>query len=224
MKAGAAQPLRMLRSMFWPLFWAVLLALPAADGPAATAYVTDELVLGVYAAQNTQGPRLATLHSGAQVETLAVSGDATQVRLPDGTTGWVKTAYLITTEPATVRIKQLQEELDRSRATTPELAEAAERNEVERLTRELAKRSELGADAAAGKGVSALATSGTGTDGTATAGTAAAGRRAADGSGSGAHTWLWGLAVVAALGCGFWLGYAALARRIKFKFGGIKVY
>jgi hypothetical protein len=213
--------------MFWPMFWSMFLALPAADGRAATAYVTDELVLGVYAAQNTQGPRLATLHSGAQVETLAVNGDSTQVRLTDGTTGWVKTAYLITTEPATVRIKQLQEELDRSRATTPELAEAAERNEVERLTRELAKRSELGAagrggDAAAGASAMASGT-GTGIAGPGTAGTGAAGRRAADG-GSGAHLGLWGLAVVAALGCGFWLGYAALARRIKFKFGGIKVY
>ena len=27
-----------------------------------------------------------------------------------------------------------------------------------------------------------------------------------------------------ALACGFWLGYAALARRIREKFGGIKVY
>ena len=39
---------------------------------AATAYVSDELVLGVYAEENNQGQRLATLHSGASVETLAV--------------------------------------------------------------------------------------------------------------------------------------------------------
>jgi len=62
------------------------------------------------------------------------------VRLPDGRTGWVKTAYLTTREPASVRIKQLQDELDRNRATTPALAEAAERSEVARLTRELAAR------------------------------------------------------------------------------------
>ena len=30
--------------------------------------------------------------------------------------------------------------------------------------------------------------------------------------------------LLAALGCGFWLGYATLARRIKRKFGGLKVY
>ena len=91
------------------------------------AYVSDELVLGVYAEQNNQGQRLATLHSGTSVETLAASGDFTQVRLSDGTTGWVKSAYLTTKEPAIVRVKQLEEELDRSRATTPALAEAAAR-------------------------------------------------------------------------------------------------
>jgi SH3 domain protein len=101
------------------------------------AYVSDELVLGVYAEQNNQGQRLATLHSGTSVEALAGSGEFTQVRLSDGTTGWVKSAYLTTKEPAIVRVKQLEEELDRSRATTPALAEAAARKEVERLTREL---------------------------------------------------------------------------------------
>ncbi len=107
---------------------------PRSAGPA---YVSDELVLGVYAEQNNQGQRLATLHSGNSVEALAESGEFTQVRLSDGTTGWVKSAYLTTKEPAIVRVKQLEEELDRSRATTPALAEAAARKEVERLTREL---------------------------------------------------------------------------------------
>jgi hypothetical protein len=127
----------------------LLLTLLATHALAATAYVTDELVLGVYTTQTTQGQRLATLHSGAVVETLSTNGDATEVRLPDGTTGWVKTAYLTNIEPATTRIKQMQDELDRTHATTPALAEAAERSEVERLTRELAAAQQAAADAAA---------------------------------------------------------------------------
>ncbi len=95
-------------------------------------------MLNVYTEQNQQGQRLATLHSGARVETLATSGDFTQVRLPDGTTGWVKSSYLTTDEPAAVRVKQLEEELDRSRATTPALAEAAAKSELERREHELA--------------------------------------------------------------------------------------
>ena len=92
----------------------------AANAGASTAYVSDELVLGVYAEQTSQGQRLATLHSGAGVETLGVSGEFTQVRLNDGTIGWVKSTYLTTQEPAKVRLKHLEEELDRSRATTPD--------------------------------------------------------------------------------------------------------
>src|SRR5450755_2192741 len=138
---------------------ALSMALLAARVTAATAYVSDELVLGVFAEQNNQGQRLATLHSGAGVETLEVVGEFTQVRLGDGTTGWVKSAYLTTQEPAIVRVKQLEEELDRSRATTPALAEAAARSEVAQLQRELAaKQAEV--DAARGMPPAPAATAG----------------------------------------------------------------
>jgi hypothetical protein len=185
----------------------LLLTLLATPTLAATAYVTDELVLGVYATQTTQGQRLATLHSGAVVETLSINGDATEVRLQDGTTGWVKTAYLTNIEPATTRIKRMQDELDRTHATTPALAEAAERSEVERLTRELAAAQQAAADAAAQP-----------------APTNGAAAPPGPPVRSEPHLWQWVAALCVALGLGFWLGYAALARRIKAKFGGIKVY
>ena len=190
---------------------ALLLALLAIKGVAATAYVSDELVLGVYAEENNQGQRLATLHSGTSVETLAQNGDFTQVRLSDGTTGWVKSAFLTNNEPAVIKVKQLQEELDRSRATTPALAEAAARSEVERLKLELAaKQGEL--DAARGGAAQAPAPP---SDGPLAAIHAAAAPR-----------WpvIAAIAVAVGLACGFWLGYATLARRVRHKFGGIKVY
>ena len=192
---------------------ALLLALLSIKGVAATAYVSDELVLGVYSEENNQGQRLATLHSGAGVQTLAQDGDFTQVRLADGTTGWVKSAFLTTKEPAVVRVKQLEEELDQSRATTPALAEAAARSEVERLRLELAaKQSEL--DAARGASSAAVIAP------PAPVGSLAAIHAAA------APRWpvITGIAVAFGLACGFWLGYATLARRVRQKFGGIKVY
>jgi hypothetical protein len=197
----------------------LLLTLLAVRATAATAYVTDELVLGLYAEQNAQGQRLATLHSGASVETLSVNGEFTEVRLNDGTVGWVKSAYLTTREPATVRVKKLEEELDQRRATTPALAEAAARNEVLQLKRELAaKQSDL--DAARGALAVPAAASGPDTTGGASPGGALAGISAA----ASGHAWIGIVAVLAALCVGFWLGYATLARRIKHKFGGIKVY
>jgi SH3 domain protein len=192
---------------------ALLLALLSIKGVAATAYVSDELVLGVYAEENNQGQRLATLHSGASVETLAQNGDFTQVRLSDGTTGWVKSAFLTAQEPAVVRVKKLEEELDQSRATTPALAEAAARSEVERLKLELAaKQSEL--DAARAERPATV------TAAALTSGPLAAIQAAA------APRWpaIAGIAVAFGLACGFWLGYATLARRVRQKFGGIKVY
>jgi hypothetical protein len=190
---------------------ALFLALLAIKSMAATAYVSDELVLGVYAEENSQGQRLATLHSGTQVETLSQNGEFTHVRLSDGTTGWVKSAFLTTNEPAVVRVKRLEEDLDRSRATTPALAEAAARSEVERLKLELAaKQAEL--DAARGPSAAAAVP--------AQAGALAAIQAAA------APWWpmLAVIGVAIGLGCGFWLGYATLARRIRHKFGGLKVY
>ena len=176
------------------------------------AYVSDELVLGVYAEQNNQGQRLATLHSGSSVEALAASGEFTQVRLSDGTTGWVKWAYLTIKEPAVVRVKQLEEELDRSRATTPALAEAAARKEVERLTREL---EQARADLAAARDTTSPAIG-------PAAAAPAGGFRAPSGGITGPL--IAAVAVALALCGGFWLGYATLARRVKRKFGGLKVY
>jgi hypothetical protein len=203
---------------------AMLSALPAAAVLAAPAYVSDELVLGMYAEQNGQGQRLATLHSGASVETLAVNGEFTQVRLSDGATGWVKTAYLTTQEPATVRLKQLQEELDRSRATTPALAEAAARSELEQLKSELRdKQAEL--DAARGAAAAPTVATGAAAPGLAVPGAGVpGGAMAVIGAVATAHPWLGALALLAALAAGFWLGYATLARRVRQKFGGIKVY
>jgi hypothetical protein len=187
---------------------AISLAAPIV-GPA---YVSDELVLGVYAEQNNQGQRLATLHSGSSVEALAASGEFTQVRLSDGTTGWVKSAYLTTKEPAVVRVKQLEEELDRSRATTPALAEAAARKDVERLTREL---EQARADLAAARDTTSPPIG--------PAAAAPAGRFRAP-SGGITRPLIAAVAVAVALCGGFWLGYATLARRVKRKFGGLKVY
>jgi hypothetical protein len=192
---------------------ALLLALLSIKGMAATAYVSDELVLGVYSEENNQGQRLATLHSGATVETLAQNGDFTQVRLSDGTTGWVKSTFLTTKEPAVVRIKQLEEELDQSRATTPALAEAAARSEVQRLKLELAaKQSEL--DAAHGGRSAPPPAPPRESSPLAAIHAAAAPRWAA----------ITGIAAAIGLACGFWLGFATLARRVRRKFGGIKVY
>jgi Bacterial SH3 domain len=196
-----------VRAALLPL---ALLAAGAAAGE--TAYVSDELVLNVYSEENNQGQKLATLHSGAGVDTLSQNGEFTQVRLADGITGWVKTTYLTSKVPAVVRVKQLQEELERTRATTPALAEAAARTELENLKRDLAlKQNELNALRAGASANAVPAPAGT----LLPAAPAPVPRRSPWGTIAG---------LLGSAGVGFWLGYLTLARRVRNKFGGIKVY
>ena len=101
---------------------------------AATAYVSDELVLNVYSEQNQQGQRLATLHSGRH------RGDARhQRRLHPGSPGRRHHGLgqeLLShdrTSPRPCGSNSSRKSSTGSRATTPALAEAAARSEVERL-------------------------------------------------------------------------------------------
>lgn len=188
----------------------LLLALAAIRAPAATAYVSDDLLLTVYAQTENQGERLTTLHSGAVVETLGTEGEFTQVRLANGITGWAKSSYLTTREPAVLRIKQLEEELDRSRASPSGQSEAAARSELEQLRHTLEdKQQELDAlrARAPAQGPAEQPPS----------------QAAAAPLGIGIG-WLTGVSVLLAAGAGFGAGYATLARRIRTRFGGIKVY
>jgi hypothetical protein len=185
----------------WAL--ATLLGLLAHSAAAATAYVSDVLILGVYSEETGEGQRLTTLHSGASLETLGASGEYTHVRLADGTVGWVKSSYLTTTVPATVRVKQLEDELDRARATTPGLAAAAAHNEADDLERQLASsRAELEAIRAESSARSV---------------------RPAPGR-DGVKPWVAALLMSGTAALGYWLGHALLAARIRRKFGGLKVY
>lgn len=178
------------------------LILVAANSIAATAYVSDELVLGVYSDPN-QESRLATLHSGASVETLKIQGEFTQVTLSNGVLGWVKTSYLTNRIPASARIKDLEDELAKSRATTPALAAAAEHSELERLRQEVAVQQKQSLTRISPQ---------------------SANQPPANVSVGPSHLASTMVFSLLGLGVGFALGYGTLARRIKQQFGGIKIY
>lgn len=171
---------------------ALVLALPAAGALAAKAYVTDQLVLTVYAQSENRGAKLAVLHSGAAVETLSSSDGYTEVSLADGTRGWVNSTYLTNLQPASARVEQLEAELAAARAVPAAMAAAAAESEAGRL------RSQLDALRASSRPAQATLS------------------RAARG--------LLVAGVGAAFALGFWLGHALLARRVRHKFGGLKLY
>jgi Bacterial SH3 domain len=90
---------------------------------AETAYVTDKLRLGLHQAEDTSDRAFRTLESGQEVEVLSQDRNYARVRLPDGTVGYLKVAYLVQDKPAVLIVaenqaanEELKEELARAKA------------------------------------------------------------------------------------------------------------
>lgn len=92
---------------------ALLLPLLAA---AETAYVTDNLRLGLHQAADTSDRAFRTLDSGQELEILSRDRNYAHVSLPDGTQGYVKAAYLVDEKPAKLIVAETQAEVDRLQA------------------------------------------------------------------------------------------------------------
>lgn len=86
--------------------FALLPVLAAAE----TAYVTDNLRLGLHQAADTSDRAFRTLESGAQLEVLSRNRNFANVQLPDGTIGYVKAAYLVFEKPAKLIVDEMRAE------------------------------------------------------------------------------------------------------------------
>ncbi len=99
--------------------WLLAFCLPGVLA-AQTAYVTDELRLNVYASPDFSGSAIRTLVSGDAFEVLLRERLATQIRLADGTEGYVRSAYIVDEKPARLIVAETRAEVER---LTAELAE-----------------------------------------------------------------------------------------------------
>jgi hypothetical protein len=161
---------------------------------AETLYVIEQLVVSVSSTADDSGEHIGALRSGESVQVLERHDAYARVRLPSGTEGWVKASYLSAQLP-------LQQQL------------AAQTLEVERLKQEV---SHLQGEARTAP-LAAAAPSNP---------PAPAATAPAD-----AHMqilrpvwpWVLGAAAAALLG-GFALGWRMLDRRIRRKYGGLRIY
>ena len=80
---------------------------------AETAYVTDNLRLGIHQADDTSDRAFRVLESGQELEILSRNVNYANVRLPDGTVGFVKAAYLVFDKPAKLIVAETQAEVGR---------------------------------------------------------------------------------------------------------------
>lgn len=119
----------------------VLLCVSAFSSPASaeTAYVTDNLRLGLHQAADTSDRAFRTLESGQPVDVISRNRNYANVSLPDGTRGYVKAAYLVDDKPAKLIVaetqaanEKLQREIDELKA-----AFAAPAATIEKLQGEL---------------------------------------------------------------------------------------
>lgn len=95
------------------VFFAFLCTLPVLSQAQDTLYVTDKLFLGLYAKPEAGGESLATLVSGTPLQTLERGKYFTRVRTPDGSEGWVKSAYLVDEKPPRLMLEELQNANDK---------------------------------------------------------------------------------------------------------------
>ncbi len=80
---------------------------------AETAYVTDNLRLGLHQAEDTSDRAFRMLDSGQAVEILSRNRNYANVQLPDGAQGYVKAAYLVVEKPAKLIVAETQAENER---------------------------------------------------------------------------------------------------------------
>src|SRR5689334_23309028 len=71
-------------------------------------FVSDKLVLNVYAEPDQGSSRIATIETGDAVDELERAENFIRVRLHDGREGWVGSSYLTSDAPAAVQLRELQ--------------------------------------------------------------------------------------------------------------------
>jgi hypothetical protein len=171
---------------------------------AETLYVIEQVVVNVNSAPDATGTRVATIKSGDTVEVLDREGDQIHVHLANGTEGWVRKPYLSEKEP-------LQHQLNERNAEVEKL-----RQDVTRLQSEVAaaKASPPAAQAAPAQEPASAPDAAHEPPYFMTPPEAPA-----------RPVWHWALgSFVVALGLGFVFGWQMLDRRIRRKYGGLRIY
>lgn len=97
------------------------LALLPLAAMADTAYVTDNLRLGLYESADTSGRPFRMLESGQAMEILTRDRNYANARMPDGIEGWVKSAYLVSEKPAKLIVAETIAERDALAAELEEI-------------------------------------------------------------------------------------------------------
>lgn len=180
----------------------LLLALALEERASAESqYIVDQLVVSVSASADGSGDRVGSVHSGERVEILERDEDRARIRFGSGQEGWIKASYLSSEPPLrdqlearTQELEQLHKDNAALQARIAELQRAA----TPPLTAPQAQ------DPPPQDPAPVLT-------------------RATPEAGHPDALWLVSTALIA-LACGFGLGWRVLDRRIRKRYGGLRIY
>jgi hypothetical protein len=207
-----------------------VLILAAGAAHAEQLYIIDKLVVGVYPQVENEEGKLANLETGDAVEALERLDRHVRVRLTDGREGWVRASYLTPQPPAIVRLKELQANSETPTAPSPqltqELAQLKERNTA--LLREVDTLKQSAANIAAeqAKLPAQTLTSATQPEPAPMRERTTIAPPVYDDAKydePAPALWMWAAVVAATTGLGFLLGYQTFARRIRQKYGNVRI-
>jgi len=107
LRSGESFALR--RASLW--LTALVLAAPAVN--AEPVYVIEQLVVSLASAPGPEGEHIGQVKSADKLELLEREGDEAHVRLPSGTEGWIKASYLSAEEPLQHRLTERTAEVEK---------------------------------------------------------------------------------------------------------------
>jgi hypothetical protein len=110
-----------MRVRFSALSIAFVLGCAASAAHAESLYVIEQLFVTVNSASDGNGQRVGQIKSGDEVELLERQGDQAHVRLASGSDGWVKGSYLSADPPLREQVKARTAELEQTRKEKAQL-------------------------------------------------------------------------------------------------------
>jgi Bacterial SH3 domain len=179
---------------------------------AETQYVVEQVVVNVLSAPDASGTRVGSIKSGDGVEVLDRQGEVLHVKMANGTDGWVRKSYLSPQLPLKTQVADRTAEVEKLK------------QDVTRLEGELASARAGPREKTAGAAVGPSPSADPNAD-PAAAHDPAPSYFMTPPDAPARPVWHWAAgSFVVALLLGFVLGWYMLDRRIRAKYGGLRIY
>ena len=196
---------------------ALTLAAPAVR--ADPTYVIEQLVVSVTSTPDAEGERIGQVKSGDKLELIEREGEQTHVKLANGKDGWIKSSYLTAEPPLQTRLTERTAEVEKLKQEGDRLKQDGEklRQESDKLKQDVSRlESQLAASRVAHNATS---------DSPPPPAPIHETVFLREPQRSGESSWLFSLGIsVVMLLVGFAVGWKTLDRRIRRKYGGLRIY